>query len=46
MDYCITVDMEYVWSCYQCNDDVSVKIRSVTWWIWVSIAYHSNSNTA
>lgn len=37
MDYCVTVDMDYVWAHYQsAADDVSVQIRAVTWWIWVS----------
>ena len=35
MDYCVTVDMDHVWSHYQCSS-VSVQIRAVTWWIWVS----------
>ena len=35
MDYCVTVDMDYVWGQYQC-DNVDVQIRAVTWWIWVS----------
>ena len=37
MDYSITVDIDYVWSYYQSTSgDVSVQIREVTWWIWVS----------
>lgn len=40
MDYSVMVDMDHVWDYYQStdDDDVTVKIRAVTWWIWVS--YH------
>lgn len=45
MDYSITVDMDYVWSYYQSTSDVSVHIRAVTWWIWVSVIYSVSVNT-
>lgn len=50
MNYCVTVDMDYVWGQYEC-DNVDVQIRAVTWWIWVScysktILYNAHLRTS
>ena len=46
MDYSVTVDIDYVWSYYQSTSDVSVQIRVVTWWTWVSVIVMNVYNVA
>ena len=36
MTYCVNSDLDYVWNSYMEND-VSDKIKAVTWWIWVCV---------